>query len=47
MAMSRLAQFYALMKFSNKSDEIVLLAFSRSARMRATGGIQTVVYDTQ
>ena len=47
MAMSRLAQVYALMKFSNKSNEIGLLAFPRSAWMRATGGRPTVVYNIQ
>ena len=43
MVMSQVAQFYALMKFSNKSDEIVLLAFPRSTRMWVTGGMHNAV----
>ena len=33
-------------EISIETAEIVLLTFSRSARMRATRGMQTVVYDT-
>ena len=46
IATSRSAKVYALMKFSKETVEIVLLAFPRSARMRVTGRMQTVVYDT-
>ena len=37
---------YTLMKFSMESVKILLCSFPRSARMRATGGMQTVVLDT-
>ena len=37
---------YTLMKFSMESVKILLCSFPRPARMRATGGMQTVVLDT-